>query len=150
MALGDSIVPTLSERSAEFGISERRGPAPPSAGAACLCGRRADSDPPQSQVVKVAWESNLRKMRIDFRLFKQCRQVLIALQLDGHVDAQLVERMMYLVVLSETSTIAEFDMQREARMMERAPRMLGETWREAWMNWARSLDLTAFPQVRTA
>ena len=101
-------------------------------------------------MVKVAWESNLRKMRIDFRLFKQCRQVLIALQLDGHVDAQLVERMMYLVVLSETSTIAEFDMQREARMMERAPRMLGETWREAWMNWARSLDLTAFPQVRTA
>jgi hypothetical protein len=99
------------------------------------------------QVVKVAFASNLHKMRIDFRLFKQCRQVLVALQLEGHVDAQLVELMMHLVVLSEESTIAEFDMLREARMMEVAPAMLGDTWRESWMDWANRLDLTAFPQV---
>jgi len=98
-------------------------------------------------VVKVAWSENLQKMRIDFRLFKQCRQVLVALKLEGHVDAQLVERMMHLVVLSEESTIAEFDMLREARVMEVAAAMLGDTWRDSWMDWANRLDLTAFPQL---
>ena len=105
------------------------------------------SDLPAPQVVKVAWSENLQKMRIDFRLFKQCRQVLVALKLEGHVDAQLVERMMHLVVLSEESTIAEFDMLREARVMEVAPAMLGDTWRDSWMDWANRLDLTAFPQL---
>jgi hypothetical protein len=50
-------------------------------------------------------------------------------------------------VLSEESTIAEFDMLREARIMEMAQAMLGDTWRDSWMDWANRLDLTAFPQL---
>ncbi|KAK3237467.1 hypothetical protein CYMTET_52461, partial [Cymbomonas tetramitiformis] len=100
----------------------------------------------EDKVVKVSWKDTLRRMKIDFRLFRHSRRILQTLDLSD-TDARIVEKMLYMVGLSEDSTCLEFDLVRERKMMERASTFLGAEWQSSWIEWASKVDLAHAPLV---